>query len=46
MSSENAKKPSRSASARGTVVKGVSGYRTTQGADYEPGVSAETVGPK
>jgi uncharacterized RmlC-like cupin family protein len=44
MSSENAKKPSRCASARGTVVKGASGYRTAQGSDYELGISAETVG--
>jgi len=29
---------------RGTVVKGASGYRTEQGSDYQPGISAETVG--
>lgn len=29
---------------RGVVVKGASGYRAEQGSDYQPGVSAETVG--
>ena len=28
------------------VVKGSAGYRAEQGSDYEPGVSAETVGSK
>jgi uncharacterized RmlC-like cupin family protein len=31
---------------RGAVVKGASGYRAEQGSDYQPGVSAETVGSK
>ena len=31
---------------RGVVVKGASGYRAEQGWDYQPGVSAETVGSK
>jgi uncharacterized RmlC-like cupin family protein len=31
---------------RGAVVKGSAGYRAEQGSDYEPGVSAETVGSK
>ena len=31
---------------RGVVVKGASGYRAEQGSDYQPGVSAETVGSK
>jgi uncharacterized RmlC-like cupin family protein len=29
---------------RGRVVRGGAGYRAEQGSDYEPGVSAETVG--
>jgi uncharacterized RmlC-like cupin family protein len=29
---------------RGVVVKGAPGYRAEQGSDYQPGVSAETVG--
>lgn len=31
---------------KGSVVKGGAGYRSEQGSDYEPGVSAETVGSK
>lgn len=31
---------------KGSVVKGGVGYRAEQGSDYEPGVSAETVGSK
>lgn len=31
---------------KGSVVKGGAGYRAEQGSDYEPGVSAETVGSK
>ena len=31
---------------KGSVVKGSAGYRAEQGSDYEPGVSAETVGSK
>lgn len=33
-----------SAPHKGSVVKGAAGYRAEQGSDYEPGVSAETVG--
>ena len=29
---------------RGVVVKGAPGYRAEQGSDYQPGISAETVG--
>ena len=35
-----------SAPRKGSVVKGAAGYRAEQGSDYEPGVSAETVGSK
>lgn len=31
---------------KGVVVKGASGYRVEQGSDYQPGVSAETVGSR
>jgi len=31
---------------KGSVVKGSAGYRAEQGSDYQPGVSAETVGSK
>ena len=31
---------------KGSVVKGGAGYRAEQGSDYQPGVSAETVGSK
>ena len=31
---------------KGSVVKSGAGYRAEQGSDYEPGVSAETVGSK
>jgi uncharacterized RmlC-like cupin family protein len=31
---------------KASVVKGGAGYRAEQGSDYEPGVSAETVGSK
>jgi len=31
---------------KGFVVKGSAGYRAEQGSDYEPGISAETVGSK
>jgi len=31
---------------KGSVVKSGAGYRADQGSDYEPGVSAETVGSK
>src|SRR4030095_9146982 len=31
---------------KASVVKGSAGYRAEQGSDYEPGVSAETVGSK
>jgi uncharacterized RmlC-like cupin family protein len=31
---------------RGFVVKGSAGYRAEQGSDYQPGISAETVGSK
>ena len=31
---------------KGSVVKSGAGYRSEQGSDYEPGVSAETVGSK
>jgi uncharacterized RmlC-like cupin family protein len=34
------------ATHKGSVVKGSAGYRSEQGSDYEPGVSAETVGSK
>jgi len=34
------------ATHKGAVVKGSAGYRAEQGSDYEPGVSAETVGSK
>ena len=39
---------SNSAAARqkASVVRGSAGYRAEQGSDYEPGVSAETVGSK
>ena len=35
-----------SATRKASVVKGAAGYRAEQGSDYEPGVSAETVGSK
>lgn len=35
---------SRTDGRRGLVVKGASGYRAEQGSDYNPGISAETVG--
>ncbi|HET7911520.1 MAG TPA: cupin domain-containing protein [Pseudolabrys sp.] len=35
-----------SAPRKASVVKGAAGYRAEQGSDYEPGVSAETVGSK
>jgi uncharacterized RmlC-like cupin family protein len=35
---------SRADRRRGFVVKGASGYRAEQGSDYQPGVSAETIG--
>jgi uncharacterized RmlC-like cupin family protein len=35
---------SRISERRGVVVKGAAGYRAQQGSDYQPGVSAETVG--
>jgi uncharacterized RmlC-like cupin family protein len=46
MRSVNATKtPSiRTTERRGVVVKGATGYRAEQGSDYQPGVSAETVG--
>jgi uncharacterized RmlC-like cupin family protein len=31
---------------KGSVVKGSAGYRAEQGSDYQPGISAETVGSK
>src|SRR5436190_11885402 len=31
---------------KGSVVKGGAGYHAEQGSDYEPGVSAETVGSR
>ena len=31
---------------KGSVVKGSPGYRSEQGSDYQPGISAETVGSK
>jgi len=34
------------ATLKGSVVKGSAGYRSEQGSDYEPGVSAETVGSR
>jgi uncharacterized RmlC-like cupin family protein len=34
------------AGARGFVVQGSTGYRAEQGSDYQPGISAETVGAK
>jgi len=34
----------KAAGDRGRVVRGGAGYRAEQGSDYEPGVSAETVG--
>jgi uncharacterized RmlC-like cupin family protein len=34
------------AAGRGIVVKGSSSYRAEQGSDYQPGISAETVGSK
>jgi uncharacterized RmlC-like cupin family protein len=40
MSSANIK------TVKGVVVKGGAGHRVEQGADYEPGVSAETTGSK
>ena len=39
-----ARTPQRASGRRGVVVKSASGYRTEQGSDYRPGVSAETVG--
>lgn len=33
-------------SQKASVVRGSAGYRAEQGSDYEPGVSAETVGSK
>jgi uncharacterized RmlC-like cupin family protein len=45
MSSANAKASTKQANRRrGVVVKGAGGYRAQQGSDYQPGVSAETVG--
>lgn len=46
MRSANATKTpsSRTTERRGVVVKGATGYRAEQGSDYQPGVSAETVG--
>lgn len=46
MNSANAMKmqPVAAGSRRGLVVKGAPEYRVEQGADYQPGVSAETVG--
>jgi uncharacterized RmlC-like cupin family protein len=45
MSSANAEIRSRQLPARrGVVAKGASEYRTMQGSNYQPGVSAETVG--
>ena len=46
MSSVSATKtpPSGLSGRRGVVVKGASGYQSEQGSDYQPGVSAETVG--
>lgn len=35
---------SRTDRRRGLVVKGAPGYRAEQGSDYQPGISAETVG--
>jgi uncharacterized RmlC-like cupin family protein len=34
------------AGGKGIVVKGSKGYRAEQGSDYQPGISAETVGSK
>ncbi|MCK1425882.1 cupin domain-containing protein [Bradyrhizobium sp. 87] len=44
MSSATATLPYLLPSERGMVVKGASGYRTEQGSDYQPGISAETAG--
>lgn len=45
MSTTSAVKPVANGN-RGVVVKGSAGYRAEQGSDYQPGVSAETVGSK
>lgn len=46
MSNVSATKTSSSSAGgrRGMVVKSASGYRAEQGSDYQPGISAETVG--
>jgi uncharacterized RmlC-like cupin family protein len=45
MNSKSATKtPSRASWRKGMVVKGGAGYRAEQGSDYQPGISAETVG--